>query len=128
MIDVVEAGPCVPAGQLVGVQVAGLGEGDRILLGQDSRAWTVQARDAVFVVATRVVGRGMVEYTVIAVQDPCGEVPAVVRSSVDTLGGGYAVAAADPGAGCRAMLAELAAGELGMSVRRMVQVPALTVL
>lgn len=89
--------------------------------------WNVRARNERFIIATRQVAfkpKGELEYSVV---DLTGWTytynfvsPGVVRSSVNTIGGGYDVS----GDGCNRMLDELIAEEVELSRRRVLRVDA----
>lgn len=101
--------------------------GDRIRFVPQSgnRWWTVRASDERYIVATRAtVFTGEVVYTVVDLtgwdRTYNGVKPGPVRSSLDTLGGGYDLG--PDGEGCDQILAELNAGEHELSQRRVTEV------
>ena len=108
---------------------AGLRVGDRIRLtpGPDAkRAWTVRARDERYIVATRIegFGRGVI-YTVIDTtgwlnRHYNGRGMGIVRSSLNTLGGGWNIGPS--GEGCDGILQGLQVGEWELSQRRVLDV------
>ena len=109
-----------------------LTRGDRIRMhphNGGTRWWTVRATDGRFVVATRraafPVNGDDVVYTVIdrtgwAEKRYNGAGNGVVRSSLNTLGGGWDIG--PDGEGCAEILAGLQAGEWELSHRRVVDV------
>lgn len=90
-----------------------------------SRWWTVRASDERFIIATRKAPftTDDLQYTVVDLTGWTstynGVRPGVVRSSLNTLGGGYDIEGDED---CRTMLAELNAGRWEISVRRVVAV------
>lgn len=108
----------------------GLAVGDRFRLipQPGNRWWTVRARDERFIVATQRAPfqpKGDLQYTVIDLngwQDRTynGAGNGIVRSSLNTLGGGYDVGA--DGEHCDQLLAGLRSGRWGLSHRRVLDV------
>lgn len=85
--------------------------------------WMVEARDERFIIATRQAPfhpRGDLEYTVVDLTGWLdkrynGVGPGIIRSSLNTMGGGYDVA----DGGCDRMLADLQSGKWELSHRRL---------
>lgn len=94
-----------------------------------NRWWTIRACDERYVIATQVAPftAGDLQYTIVdltgwdSTYNDVG--PGVVRSSLNTLGGGYD--AGLDGENCAAMLAELRAGTHRFSPRRVLAVEAI---
>ena len=114
---------------VVQAAAAALRVGDRIRLtpGSDGkRAWTVRARDERYIVATRIEGFGRgIAYTCIDTGDWLdrhynGQGIRVVRSSLDTLGGGWDLG--PNGEGCDDVLQGLRSGQWELSRRRVIDV------
>jgi hypothetical protein len=89
--------------------------------------WTVRARNDRFIIATQqapFLPKGKVQYTVVDLTGWTytynGVRPGMVRSSLNTLGGGYDLG--PDGEGCEQMLAELDAGTWELSRRRVMGV------
>lgn len=109
--------------------------GDRVRFTPDSdtrRAWTVTARNADHIVAVRQAyfePEGVVQYTVTEVRDYRynGVRPGLVRSSLNTMGGGWDLDhRIDEGS--REIIAALEAGEYELSNRRVIEVDDVTVV
>lgn len=101
--------------------------GDRIRFIPDSRQrawWTVADRNTSHVVAIRQApfhAKGTVEYTVTGIQNPeAGST--LVRSSLNTLGGGWDLSNREGGAGAAEILEALESHKYELSHRRMVEV------
>ncbi|PZR55250.1 hypothetical protein DNL40_02445 [Xylanimonas oleitrophica] len=114
-------------------QAATIHVGDRIRFTGDpsTRWWTVRARDERFIIATRQAAfepGGTLRYTVVDLTGWThrynGVGPGVVRSSLNTLGGGWDLG--PEGEGCDEILAELQAGRFELSVRRVLHVDGIT--
>lgn len=107
--------------------------GDRIKFtpGRAHRWWTVRARDERFIVATCQAPfqpKGELWYTIVDLtgwQNRMynGAGNGVVRSSLNTLGGGWSIG--PDGEGCDEILTGLQAGEWDLSPRRVVDVTAI---
>lgn len=96
-----------------------------------SRWWTVRALDDRYLVATRRpafpgddadIVYTVVDWTGWERQRRNGAGYGPVRSSLNTLGGGWDIDAADPGAGCEEILRVLQAEEWELSRRRLLDV------
>lgn len=102
--------------------------GDQLRFTPDSRErawWTVVARNAEHIVAVRQAPfepKGVVEYTVTGqLNGPRnGAGPGLVRSSLNTLGGGWDLS--DQSAGSTEILAALESGDFHLSMRRVIDV------
>lgn len=111
------------------VQHADVAVGDQIRFIPDSRAkawWTVADRSPDHVIAVRQAPfepKGTVEYTVTGHLNGQrnGAGPGLVRSSLNTLGGGWDLSNRE-GVGSAEILAELESGRYGLSMRRVVSV------
>jgi len=111
-----------------------VGVGDRVRFGPNggSQWWTVRDRDERFIVATAQAAfepKGVLQYTVVDLtgwQDRKynGAGNGVVRSSLNTLGGGWDIEA--DGAGAERIIPALRSGEWDLSYRRLVNVNAIT--
>jgi hypothetical protein len=116
---------------------AAINVGDQLRFAPSSGRWpwTVQARDDRFIVATTqwpFKPKGTRAYTVVDLtgwQDKHynGQRPGVVRSSLDTLGGGWGDGVFDR-AECKEILAVLQSGEHDLSHRRALSVRAVDVV
>lgn len=112
------------------VDISDVSVGDRIRFTPDSRErswWEVIDRDEDHVVAIRQAPfhpKGTVEYTVTAMWDHVynGAGPGLVRSSLNTLGGGWDLSNREDGAGAEDILDALSSGEYELSNRRVVGV------
>lgn len=108
--------------------IARLSVGDRIRIqpgGHANRAWTVGARSARYVVAWRRAPftTDGVQYTVIDPFFPYrynGEGPGPLRSSLNTLGGGWDIG--PDGEGCQDVVGGLEAGDWELSHRRLLDI------
>lgn len=116
-------------GQHEQVTLAQITVGDQIRFQPDSRErawWTVTARNDDHVVAVRQAPfhpKGTVEYTVTGRMDGHrnGAGPGIVRSSLNTLGGGWDLSNRE-GVGAEEILDALESGQYELSMRRVIDI------
>lgn len=116
--------------QTENVDIKDIAAGDQIRFTPDSRArawWTVTDRNAEHVVAIRQAPfhpKGTVEYTVTGHLNGQrnGAGPGLVRSSLNTLGGGWDLSNSRAEVGSEEILAALESGRYELSMRRVVSV------
>lgn len=112
------------------VDITDVAIGDQIRFTPDSRPrawWTVIDRNPEHIVAVRQAPfepKGTLEYTVTGHMNGQrnGAGPGLVRSSLNTLGGGWDLSNRDGGAGPEGILAALESGKYELSMRRVVDV------
>lgn len=112
------------------VAVEDIATGDQVRFVPDSRErawWKVVGRDAEHIVAIRQAPfhpKGIVEYTVTGHMDGQrnGAGPGAVRSSLNTLGGGWDLSDREGGAGAAEILDALKSGRFELSMRRVVSI------